>query len=320
MVKWHGMESLVEEFLVHVRHELGRSANTQRTYAALLARFVGWSAQQGIMAARDVEPAHVLDFLATERARPPRVGGPGRPRKGALASSSLYAQVAALRALFRFCADEGFVKIDPTENLSLPKRWKSLPKSLSMDEVGRLLAPPVQATPADLCDHAILEVAYASGLRLAELRGLRLEHVHLDSGFLTVVGKGGKERVVPVGTKAREAMARYLDAGRPSLVSPRSPGLVFLTRRGSGFGHVTMWERIRRAARRAGIERPFTPHMLRHSFATHLMEHGADLRVIQELLGHASIGTTEVYTHVSGRRLSEVHQRHHPRAKGTGGD
>jgi integrase/recombinase XerD len=147
-----------------------------------------------------------------------------------------------------------------------------------------------------------------------------LEHVHLDSGFLTVVGKGGKERVVPVGSKAREAMARYLDAGRPSLVSPRSPGLVFLTRRGSGFGHVTMWERIRRAARRAGIERPFTPHMLRHSFATHLMEHGADLRVIQELLGHASIGTTEVYTHVSGRRLSEVHQRHHPRAKGTGGD
>ena len=145
---------------------------------------------------------------------------------------------------------------------------------------------------------------------------LRLEHVHLEAGFLTVVGKGGKERAVPMGRKAREALGRYLDAGRPALVTARSPAVVFLTRRGTGFAHVTMWGRIRRMARRAGIERPFTPHMLRHSFATHLMENGADLRVIQELLGHASIGTTEMYTHVSGRRLAEVHERHHPRAKG----
>jgi len=313
VVKWAGMETLVEEFLVHVRHERGQSANTQRTYAALLGRFVAWATGRGLANARDTTPGHLMEFLASERSRPARKGGPGRPRKGGLASTSLYAQVAALRAFFRFCTDEGLVTSDPTENLSLPKRWKSLPKSLSMDEVSRLLVLPPGATPAELCDHAILEVAYASGLRLAELRGLRIEHVHPEAGYLTVVGKGGKERVVPMGGKARDALARYMEVARPSLVSPRSPGVVFLTRRGTAFGHVTMWGRIRRAARRAGIERPFTPHMLRHSFATHLMENGADLRVIQELLGHASIGTTEVYTHVSGKHLSEVHRRHHPR-------
>ncbi len=310
------MEALVEEFMVHVRHERGQAANTQRTYAALLNRFVAWAAGRGLASARDVRSQDLSDFLASERARPAKKKGPGRPRKGALSSASLYAQVAALRAFFRFCLDEGFVKTDPTENLPLPRRWRTLPKSLSMEEVGRLLASPMPATPSGLCDHAVLEVAYASGLRLSELRGLRLEHVHLEAGFLTVIGKGGKERVVPMGRKAREALGRYLEAGRPSLVTPRSPALVFLTRRGTGFAHVTMWLRIRRMARLAGIERPFTPHMLRHSFATHLMENGADLRVIQELLGHASIGTTEVYTHVSGRRLADVHEKHHPRAKG----
>ena len=313
------METLVEEFLVHMRHERGQAANTQRTYAALLGRFVAWAAGHGVASARDVRSPHLFDFLAAERERPARKGGPGRPRKGGLSASSLYAQVAALRAFFRFGLDEGFVEEDPTENLPLPRRPRSLPKALSMDEVSRLLAPPPSPSPSDLCGHAVLELAYASGLRLAELRGLRLEQLHLEAGFVVVVGKGGKERAVPMGRQARESMARYLEVGRPALVSARSPALVFLTRRGSGFAHGTLWARIRRMARHAGIERPFTPHMLRHSFATHLLENGADLRVIQELLGHASIGTTEVYTHVSGRRLAEVHRRHHPRARGVSG-
>jgi integrase/recombinase XerD len=169
--------------------------------------------------------------------------------------------------------------------------------------------------PATLCDHAVLELAYASGLRLAELRGLRLEQLHLDAGFVTVIGKGNKERVVPVGRAAVTALNRYLTAGRPQLVRPRTPANVFLTRRGSAFAHVTLWLRLKHCARRAGIERNVTPHMLRHSFATHLLEHGADLRTIQELLGHASIATTEVYTHVAGQRLREVHTKFHPRAK-----
>ncbi len=167
--------------------------------------------------------------------------------------------------------------------------------------------------PPRLCDQAILELAYASGLRLAELRGIRLEQLHLEAGFINVIGKGNKERVVPVGGKAVSALDRYLECGRPKLVKTRSPGVVFLTARGTPFASVTLWLRIKQRVQRAGITRNVTPHMLRHSFATHLLEHGADLRVIQELLGHANISTTEVYTHVTGDRLREIHRKFHPR-------
>jgi integrase/recombinase XerD len=317
------MTNLVEEFLVHVRHERGQAAHTQRTYSAMLGRFTGWAEAQGIATARDVTFQHMMGFLEAERNR--SVTGPGRgkgkpgaaPKK--LSSASLHLQVAALRAFFRFCADEGFVKVDPTENLSLPRRWKQLPKALSREDVERLLLPPLEATPSALCDHAVLEVAYASGLRLAELRGLRLEQLHLESGFIMVIGKGDKERVVPVGKLAQAAIRRYLDSGRPALVTAKSPSTVFLTQRGTSFAHVTLWGRIKRCVERSGIRRNVTPHMLRHSFATHLMENGADLRVIQELLGHSSISTTEVYTHVAGARLRDVHDKHHPRARKQGG-
>jgi len=150
-------------------------------------------------------------------------------------------------------------------------------------------------------------------LRLSELRNIRLEQLQLDAGFVLVIGKGNKERVVPLGRKAVAAMQRYLDAGRPKLVTKRSPGTVFLTRRGTPFSAVTLWLHVKKRVRRSGITRNVTPHMLRHSFATHLLEHGADLRVIQELLGHANISTTEVYTHVTGNRLRDVHKRFHPR-------
>ncbi|MFO1513567.1 MAG: tyrosine-type recombinase/integrase [Verrucomicrobiota bacterium] len=169
------------------------------------------------------------------------------------------------------------------------------------------------ATPQSLCDDAILELAYASGLRRSELCGLRLEQLHLDAGFLNVIGKGNKERVVPVGSRAIAALNRYLNDGRPKLVKPRSPASVFLTRRGTAFAPPTLWAHVKRRVRRAGVTRNITPHMLRHSFATHLLEHGADLRVIQELLGHATISTTEIYTHVTGSRLRDIHRKFHPR-------
>jgi integrase/recombinase XerD len=189
-----------------------------------------------------------------------------------------------------------------------------LPKALTSREIEKLLTPELPETPASLCDQAILELAYASGLRLAELRGVRLEQLHLDAGFINVIGKGNKERVVPVGKKAVAAMQRYFETGRPKLVTPKSPANVFLTKRGTPFAAVTLWLRIKQRVRRVGIDRNVTPHMLRHSFATHLLDNGADLRVIQELLGHASISTTEVYTHVAGSRLREVHRKFHPRA------
>jgi integrase/recombinase XerD len=158
-----------------------------------------------------------------------------------------------------------------------------------------------------------LELAYASGLRVAELRGARLEHLHLEAGFLTVIGKGNKERVVPVGRKAVEAIQHYLQAGRPKRVTPKSPAALFLNHRGLPFAASTLWTRIKRRLKRAEIGRNVTPHTLRHSFATHLLENGADLRVIQELLGHASISTTEVYTHVATSRLRDIHRQFHPR-------
>jgi len=200
------------------------------------------------------------------------------------------------------------------ENLSLPRRWKRLPKALSNDEIKKLLEPENPETPENLCDQAILELAYASGLRLSELKNLRLEQLHLEAGFINVIGKGNKERVVPVGKKAVEALNRYITNARPKLVTPKSPANVFLTKRGTPFASVTLWLRIKKRIGRAGISRNITPHMLRHSFATHLLEHGADLRVIQELLGHASISTTEIYTHVAGNRLREIHKKFHPRS------
>jgi integrase/recombinase XerD len=230
-----------------------------------------------------------------------------------LSTESVYLEIAALRAFYRFAEGEKLLPINVAENLSLPRRWKRLPKSLTNDEIDRLLAPEEPATPATLCDQAVLELAYASGLRLSELRQLRLEQLHLEAGFVTVIGKGNKERVVPVGRKAVESLNRHLETGRPRLVTTRTPAAVFLNNRGGAFAQTTLWGRIKRRVRRAGIERNVTPHMLRHSFATHLLEHGADLRVIQELLGHASINTTEIYTHVAGNRLREVHRKFHPR-------
>jgi integrase/recombinase XerD len=304
------LETLVEEFLVHLRHERGLAEHTQRTYSALLMRFARWAAQAGIQAWRDTTYAHLTAYLEHEKGRPSEE--PGSKDGARLSPSSLYLQVAAIRAFFRFATDEEMVPLNPAENLSFPRRWKSVPKAISEQEVHRLLAPPGVATPAELCTHAVLETAYACGLRLAELRALRLEQLHLDAGFITVIGKGDKERVVPVGRAAIGALRRYV-AVRPELVRRRSPSNVFLTQRGTAFGHVTLWKRITDAVRRAGIDRPVTPHMLRHSFATHLLSHGADLRVIQELLGHASVATTEIYTQVSAERLRQVHEAHHPR-------
>jgi integrase/recombinase XerD len=231
-----------------------------------------------------------------------------------LSSESVYLEIAALRAFYRFAENEKLLPANVAENLSLPRRWQRLPKALTNDEIKKLLEPEKPESPESLCDQAVLELAYASGLRLAELRNLRLEQLHLDAGFINVIGKGNKERVVPVGRTAVAALNHYIEAGRPKLVTPKSPANVFLTRRGTPFAAVTLWLHIKQRVRRAGVSRNITPHMFRHSFATHLLEHGADLRVIQELLGHANISTTEVYTHVTGNRLRDIHRKFHPRA------
>jgi integrase/recombinase XerD len=314
------MNSLVEDFLQYLRHERGQSDNTAKTYAALLGKFTAWAEKQGLADWHDVELNHLMAFLTHERMRSAATGRPstreGAPQKPArrLSGESVYLEIAALRAFYKFAENEKILPSNPAENLSLPRRWKRMPKALSNDEIKKLLAPENPETPESLCDQAILELAYASGLRLSELKNLRLEQLHLDAGFVNVIGKGNKERIVPVGRTAVAALNRFIEVGRPKLVTPKSPANVFLTRRGTPFAAVTLWLHIKNRVRRAGVERNMTPHMLRHSFATHLLEHGADLRVIQELLGHASIGTTEIYTHVTGNRLRDIHRKFHPRA------
>ncbi|MDB6122181.1 MAG: Tyrosine recombinase XerC [Pedosphaera sp.] len=306
------MQTLVEDFLQYLRHERGQSEHTQKTYSALLGKFIDWAARQNLTDWKAVTLSHLTAFLLHERDRAVEVKEGQAPRK--LSSESVYLEIAALRAFYRFAENEKILPINVAENLSLPRRWKRLPKALTNQEISQLLTPENPETSQTLCDQAVLELAYASGLRLAELRNIRLEQLHLEVGFINVIGKGNKERVVPVGSKAVEAINRYLSpAGRPKLVKPRSPANLFLTKRGTPFASVTMWLRIKQRVKRAGVARNVTPHMLRHSFATHLMEHGADLRVIQELLGHANISTTEVYTHVAGSRLREVHRKFHPR-------
>jgi len=315
------LNSLVEDFLQYLRHERGQSDNTAKTYAALLGKFTAWAEREKLTDWKQVELKHLMAFLAHERVRKASVGRPSsrteaEPKISSrrLSGESVYLEIAALRAFYRFAENEKILPTNPAENLSLPRRWKRMPKALSNAEITKLLTPEEPATPVTLCDQAILELAYASGLRLSELKNLRLEQLHLDAGFINVIGKGNKERVVPVGRTAVAALNRFIETGRPKLITPKSPANVFLTRRGTAFAAVTLWLRIKNRVKRAGVGRNVTPHMLRHSFATHLLEHGADLRVIQELLGHANIGTTEIYTHVTGNRLREIHRKFHPRA------
>ena len=305
-------QPLVEDFLESLRHERGQAEHTQRTYAALLKKFTDWAEAQKLPDWNSVELSHLMAFLKHERER--SLENEKKSSAARLSLESLYLQIAALRAFYRYAENEKLLPLNVAENLSLPRRWQRLPKALADEEIEMLLQPLTPETPASLCDQAILELAYASGLRLAELRHIRLEQLQLEAGFVNVIGKGNKERVVPLGRQAIAAMRHYLEAGRPKLVTRKTPANVFLTRRGTPFSSVTLWLRIKRRARLAGIARNVTPHMLRHSFATHLLDHGADLRVIQELLGHASISTTEVYTHVASSRLREIHQKFHPRS------
>jgi integrase/recombinase XerD len=306
------MQNLVEDFLFYLRHERGQSEHTEKTYAALLGAFLAWAEKQGLRDWKAVELPHLMSFIEHERERKLKTEPNESTKK--LSSESVYLEIAALRAFYKFAENEKILPANIAENLSLPRRWKRLPKSLNGAEIDQLLMPEEPGTPSSLCDQAILELAYASGLRLSELKNLRLEQLHLEAGFITVIGKGNKERVVPVGKKAVEAIERYLGAGRPKLVTTKSPANLFLTKRGTPFASVTLWLRIKNRVRRSGISKNITPHMLRHSFATHLLENGADLRVIQEMLGHANIGTTEIYTHVAGQRLREVHRKFHPRS------
>jgi integrase/recombinase XerD len=238
----------------------------------------------------------------------------GGLRAAGLSARSVARAVHALRGFFRFAVREGRIEVDPMENLRAPRAFKALPRYLTTAQVEALLAAPAVATPVGLRDRAILEVLYATGLRVSELIGLRPGDVDLEVGILTCFGKGRKERLVPLGGEARRWVIRYLEEVRPALTKGRAAGELFLSNRGGRLSHMGLWGIVRRHAVRAGVESTLTPHVLRHSFATHLLERGADLRALQAMLGHADISTTQIYTHITRERLRKVYDQYHPRA------
>jgi integrase/recombinase XerD len=231
-----------------------------------------------------------------------------------LSARSIARHMTTLRNFYSFLAREGEVQKDPSEFLIPPKQWANLPKYLNREEIDRLLAVPDSSKPNGLRDRAMLELLYATGLRVTELCGLEVSNVERDSGVLRVTGKGNKQRLVPFGESARDAVARYLDQGRPGLLKGRASRFLFVTARGGAMTRQGFWKLLGGYGRQAGIFRDLTPHVVRHSFATHLVEGGADLRSVQIMLGHADISTTQIYTHVARRRLREIVDQHHPRA------
>jgi integrase/recombinase XerD len=295
------LEVAIDLFLDHIKVERGLSRNTVLAYGRDLIAFRDQAAQAGVVDAESVQPATVLAHLvALAKAR------------GALRTQAR--RLVTLRRFFRYLRLERHVTLDPTADLELPNVGRPLPKTLSESDVVALLEAPRGEDARSLRDRAMLETLYASGLRVSELCALRLSDIDLVSGHLITFGKGRKQRLVPLGDRARDAIIAYAEHGRPQHDKGRGAATLFLNPRGRAFTRQGVWKLLAAYARGAGIRKPLSPHTLRHSFATHLLEHGADLRAVQAMLGHADIGTTQIYTHLSQRRLREIFGKHHPRA------
>jgi integrase/recombinase XerD len=295
-----GARSITLEYLDHLRVERGLAPNSLAAYGRDLARLSAYAEQrrQQVLALRQ---ADLADFI-------------GSLRGLALAPRSVARAIHAIRGFYRFAVREDRIQADPMENLRAPRVFKPLPRYLSGAQVEALLAAPDTKTSLGIRDRAILEVLYATGLRVSELIGLRPSDLDLDIGLLTCFGKGRKERLVPLGQLACRWVRRYLEASRAGLARGRPAEKLFLNHAGRTLSRMGLWGIVRRHAVAVGLERTLTPHVLRHSFATHLLERGADLRALQAMLGHADISTTQIYTHVSRERLRQVYDRFHPRA------
>jgi integrase/recombinase XerD len=286
-------------FLEYLAVEKGLARNTILAYSRDIGKFLDFVKVGKLVWNRIPEEA-LVRFIHRER-------------QAGLSARSLARLISGLRSYFKFLVLSGFVKKDPSSQLATPSTWRSLPKFLTVDEVESLLQAPDGTKPQGLRDRAMLEVLYGSGLRVSELVSLKLAEVNLEDGFLVCHGKGGKERIVPLGRTACGAVRRYIAEVRPALISEDREEL-FLSRRGKPFTRQGFWKLLGRHARKAGLASRISPHTLRHSFATHLLERGADLRSVQLMLGHSQITTTQIYTHVSRERLRQVYDRFHPRA------
>jgi integrase/recombinase XerD len=303
-----GLANPVERFLDYLAVERGLSRNTLDAYRRDLGRYQGFLGGRGIVDVARAGEADIAAFVANLSASEYAPGKGYRP-------SSVARALAAVRSFHRFLVLEGEAEADPAEGVARPKVPRNLPRPLTVDEVAALVAAPGRDGPVALRDRAILETLYGAGLRISELVALDVDDVDLEEGSVRAVGKGSKERIVPLGRLAVKALEAYLTRARPALAAPRSRGALFLNRRGGRLTRQGSTNIIKDMARRAGIRKRVTPHMLRHSFATHLLEGGADVRVVQELLGHASLATTQIYTLVTQDRLRDVYFTSHPRAR-----
>ncbi|MGH9457457.1 MAG: site-specific tyrosine recombinase XerD [Thermoanaerobaculia bacterium] len=286
-------------YLDYLAVEKGLAPNSLRSYRADLRHFGHWLAGKELDLER-LERVHIVRYFQSLRS-------------AGISARSTARALAAIRGLFRFLTSERHLKADPTENIDNPKLWSTLPKSLIASEVEALLGAPDVSTTLGLRDKAMLELLYATGLRVSELIRVRLDDLVLDAGFLRTIGKGSKERLVPFGDAARDAIVAWIERGRPELDRHGDPHL-FLGIRGRPLSRQSVWLKIQTYAREAGVTAHISPHVLRHSFATHLLENGADLRSVQMMLGHSDISTTQIYTHVSRARLQRIYEQYHPRA------
>jgi integrase/recombinase XerD len=291
----------LEPFRDYLALEAGNSANTVDAYLRDLRRLAQFAASKGVRDPAGVTRAHLRDFVFFLK----DLG---------LSPATIRRSVSAIRTYFSFVVGEGRLANDPSDRLESPQRWRTLPDTLSVQEVEAMLAAPAVEEPLAWRDRALLELAYGAGLRVSELCGLELGGLLLEEGLVRVLGKGGKERLVPIGRGTIGAVSVYLSVLRPTLDRGRSRGRVLLNVRGDPLSRVGAWAVVKRCAERAAITKRVTPHTLRHSFATHLLEGGADLRAVQEMLGHADLSTTQIYTHVDREYLRSVHKRFHPRA------
>ena len=296
------MEEAIGAFIRFLAVERGLSENYQLSTQRSLIEFARWfKAKHKFDNPRQVTLSILSEYLAS------------RKRAG-LSAASIKLNVVALKIFFRFLNSKGLIERDPTESLALPRIERYLPETLNELQVEQLIEAADQKVELGLRNRAMIELLYASGLRISELANARLENFNREEGILRVTGKGNKTRLVPVGRKACTAMAAYLSTERPQLVKRRTGSEIFLSVRGTKLTTARIWQIVKKISQRAGLEKNVYPHLLRHRFATHLLGNGADLRIIQELLGHADISTTQVYTHVDQQRLKAVHRQFHPRA------
>jgi integrase/recombinase XerD len=295
------LDAYIDSYITHLKVERHLSANTLESYAHDLRRFFEFAASKGANEPGTIEEQHLLAFLVFLH-------------REKIGSRSVARYLSAVRGFFRFLIKERVLKKNPSAKIESPARWQKLPKSLTLNDVDALIAQPDRKTVQGLRDHAIIQLLYASGLRISEISSLTMERLNLQQGYVIITGKGSKERVVPIGRVALSALDEYLKESRSALLKKKMSDYVFVSNKGGPLSRKRLWEIIKGAARRAGIKINVTPHMLRHSFATHLLERGADLRSVQTMLGHADIATTQIYTHITTKHLRDLYKKFHPRA------